>query len=66
MDDEEKDRLEGIVNNLNKDVKMPPYNNSSKENYSREYKNYQEEEELERQRNQYERLCLKKMEIFLI
>jgi Flp pilus assembly protein TadB len=59
MDDEEKDRLEGIVNNLNKDVKMPPYNNSSKENYSREYKNYQEEEELERQRNQYERLCLK-------
>lgn len=59
MDENEKDRLQGIVNDLNKDVKMPPYDNTSKKSYSREYQKYQEEEELERQKSQYERLCIK-------
>lgn len=59
MDDEEKDRLKDIVNNLNKDVEMPPYDNSSKRGYSREYQKYKEEEELESQRTSYEKLCLK-------
>ena len=59
MDDEERDRLEDIVNNLNKNVEMPPYNNSSKKRYSREYENYKEDEEVRRQKNFYERLCIR-------
>jgi Flp pilus assembly protein TadB len=59
MDDEDKDRLKDIVNNLNKDVEMPPYNNSSKKSYSREYQKYQEEERVEDEKTRYERLCLK-------
>jgi len=59
MNDDEKDRLKDIVNSLNKDIEMPPYDNTSKESYSREYQKYQEEEQLERQKTRYERLCLK-------
>lgn len=59
MDEDEKNRLQDIVNNLNKDVQLPPYDNTSKKSYSREYQKYQEEEELEREKTQYERLCLK-------
>jgi len=59
MDEEDRKHLEDIVNNLNKDVKMPPYDNSSRKSYSREYKNYQEEERIENQKNSYEKLCLK-------
>ena len=59
MDDDERDRLEDIVNDLNKDVEMPPYDNSSKKSYSREYKKYKKEEEKGNQKTSYERLCLK-------
>lgn len=59
MDDEEKDRLKDIVNNLNPDLRMPPYNNKSKKGYSREYKEYKEEEEFQRSKTRYEKLCVK-------
>lgn len=59
MDNEEKDRLKDIVNDLNKDVEMPPYNNTSEKSYSREYQKYQKEEEIEGENNRYERLCIK-------
>jgi len=59
MDDEERDRLEDIVNELNKNIEMPPYKKSSEKSYSREYQKYQEEERIEDQKNSYEKLCLK-------
>ncbi|MFB6145988.1 MAG: type II secretion system F family protein [Candidatus Nanohaloarchaea archaeon] len=59
MDDEEKERLQDIISNLDRDVKMPPYDRSSSSGYSREYKQYKEEEEHEREKTRYERLCLK-------
>lgn len=59
LDDEEKERLEEIIDNLDKGVEQPPYNTSSKRGYSREYKEYKEEEIKERENTRYERLCLK-------
>lgn len=59
MDEEERDRLKNIVNNLNRDLEMPPYDNSSKDGYSREYKSYKEEEAAEFEKNSFEKLCIK-------
>lgn len=59
MDEEEKDRLKDIVNNLNKDLEMPPYDTSSKDPYSREYKEYKEEEQSEFEKTRFEKICIK-------
>lgn len=59
MDDDRKEKLKDIVDNLNRDVEMPPYDTSSKKGYSREYQQYQEEERVEREKTRYERLCIK-------
>ncbi len=59
MDEEEKERLEDIVNNLDKDLKMPPYDTSSKKGYSREYQKYKKEERVENENSGYEKLCMK-------
>lgn len=59
MNDDERNRLKDIVNGLNKDIEMPPYNNNSKKGYSREYKKYKEDEEVRNEKNNYEKLCIK-------
>ena len=59
MDEDEEKALENIVDNLNKGVQRPPYNNDSGIGYSREYKNYKNEELEEQKTNSYEKLCLK-------
>lgn len=66
MDDEEKERLENIVNDLNRDVEMPPYDNDSQKGYSREYKDYKEEEIKEQKLSRYERFCQKSGSLFNI
>lgn len=58
MDDDEKERLKDIVSRLHSDIKLPPYNTSSGRGYSREYQQYREEEELEREKTRYERLAI--------
>ncbi|MFB6209636.1 MAG: type II secretion system F family protein [Candidatus Nanohaloarchaea archaeon] len=58
MDEDRKQKLKEIVDDLNRDVKMPPYNNTSKSGYSREYKEYRQEEEREMEKSRYERLCI--------
>ncbi len=64
MDEEEQERLKDIVDRLNQDVKLPPYNtDSSGRGYSREYQQYKEEEQHEREKTDYERLCLKASEL---
>jgi len=52
------------VNDLDRDLEMPPYDNKSKSSYSREYKNYKEEERIEREETRYEKLCQKMASIF--
>ncbi|MFB6167157.1 MAG: type II secretion system F family protein [Candidatus Nanohaloarchaea archaeon] len=59
LDDEEKDRLRDIVDDLNRDVQQPPYDNDAREGYSREYKEYREEEIQEQENNRFEQLCIK-------
>lgn len=63
MDKEEKDRLQDIVNDLNRDMEMPPYNTGSRKGYSREYKEYREEEKKHKELSRFEKLCLKSSEI---
>ncbi len=58
MNEEEEEQLKQIVNDLNRDVEMPPYDNSSRSGYSREYQEYREEEVHEREKTRYEELCL--------
>jgi Flp pilus assembly protein TadB len=59
MDEDDKEALQNIVDDLNKGVQRPPYNNNSGKGYSREYKQYKTEEEKEREINSYEKFCLK-------
>ena len=58
MDDDEEERLDEILNEIDKDVEMPPYNNrSSPDSFSRRYKRYKEEEAESERRSAYEKLC---------
>lgn len=59
MDENDEEALQDIVDNLNKKVERPPYNNNSGEGYSREYKKYKSEEREEQKLNSYEKLCLR-------
>ena len=58
MDEDQEERLDEILDDIDKDIEMPPYhNNSNKENFSRRYKEYKEEEAHSRERSSYEKLC---------
>ncbi len=58
MDDEEKERLDEILGEINKDVKLPPYDTrDNSNNFSRRYQKYKEEEIRSEERNRYEKLC---------
>ncbi|MFB6203561.1 MAG: hypothetical protein ABEK01_03650 [Candidatus Nanohaloarchaea archaeon] len=57
-DDEDKEeRINDILEDLDKDVEMPPYDTSDKDSYSRAYKEFKEETEHSKSKNRYERLC---------
>lgn len=65
--DEEKkqDKIREIVDNLDRDIQRPPYNNSSGDHgYSRKYKEYKKEEVESRRKNRYTRLCHKMASVF--
>lgn len=66
MDKEDKqDKINDILDDLDRDVSMPPYDNQeSGSGYSRSYKEYKEEEESSRERNSYEKLCYEMANIF--
>ncbi|MEF8880586.1 MAG: hypothetical protein V5A72_02010, partial [Candidatus Nanohaloarchaea archaeon] len=58
MDEDEEEKLNDILNEIDKDIEMPPYNNkSSGESFSRRYKNYKQEEAESERRSAYEKLC---------
>ncbi|MFB6190391.1 MAG: hypothetical protein ABEJ91_02355 [Candidatus Nanohaloarchaea archaeon] len=57
LDDDERERLQDIVNELNKDVQQPPYDTDSRKGYSREYKKYKEEESRESETTTFESIC---------
>lgn len=59
LDDEERERVEEIVDEINRDIEMPPYNTASKRGYSREYKEYREEEIEHQKDTRFEKLCKK-------
>ncbi|WEL20008.1 type II secretion system F family protein [Candidatus Nanohalococcus occultus] len=66
MNEDEKDKLKGIVNNLNRDIELPPYDNDTQRGYSRDYKKYKKEEVQEQGLSRYERLCQKAGSLFNI
>ncbi|MFB6208364.1 MAG: hypothetical protein ABEJ69_03370, partial [Candidatus Nanohaloarchaea archaeon] len=59
MDDEKKkEKINDILEDLDREVEMPPYDNVSKgRKYSRAYKEYKEEEEHSRDTTTYEEVC---------
>ena len=58
MDEDEEERLQEILGDIDKDVKMPPYDDrSSGENFSRRYQDYKEDEAESERKNSYEKLC---------
>ena len=59
MDEDEREALQNIIGNMDKDVKMPPYNQDVKKHYSREYQEYKREDKEGAKKHWYERLCLK-------
>ncbi|MFB6100354.1 MAG: type II secretion system F family protein [Candidatus Nanohalobium sp.] len=64
MNEEEKEDLKDIIDDINRDVEMPPYdNNSDSSGYSRKYQEYKEEEQRESKLNRYEKLCYKSSSI---
>ncbi|QKQ98887.1 hypothetical protein GKQ38_05190 [Candidatus Nanohaloarchaea archaeon] len=66
MDKQEKqDKINDILEDLDRDVSMPPYDNQDGgQGYSRSYKEYKEEEESSRERNSYEKLCYEMANVF--
>ncbi len=64
-DDERKEKIKDIVENLDRDIEMPPYTSSSGERgYSRRYKKYKEEEISSGEKSRYEKICYKMASIF--
>lgn len=58
MNDDEKERLNDILDDLDKEVKMPPYDTSGSEStFSRRYKEYKEEDIQAQKTTPYEKLC---------
>ncbi len=65
MDEDEKERLEEILGEIDKDIKMPPYDTGNNtDNFSRRYQRYKEEEIRSEERNSYEKLCYKMASVF--
>ncbi|WP_414837875.1 hypothetical protein ACK3SF_00515 [Candidatus Nanosalina sp. VS9-1] len=58
--DKRKEKINEIVDNLDRDIEMPPYTQSSGDRgYSRRYKQYKQEEIDSGEKSTYEKLCYK-------
>lgn len=67
MDEDEKKRLEDIVENIDRDVEMPPYDTEdNQEGYSKRYQEYKEEEKDAQTRSRYEKFCYQSASILSI
>ena len=63
LSEDEKEHLKDVVNNINKDIEMPPYDNSTNSGYSRQYKKFREEENESQSLSRYEKFCYKSASI---
>ena len=62
-----REKINEIVDNLDRDIQRPPYNTSdNRRGYSRKYKQYKEEEEHSREQTRYEKICYRMASIFSI
>ena len=59
MDQEQKEeRINKILDDLDQDIRTPPYDNAqNRSNYTKMYKEFKEEEIKSREKTRYERLC---------
>ena len=58
MNEEEKEELNNILDDLNRDIKRPPYDTERKNSlYSRRYQRYKEDEKTDEEETRYERYC---------
>ncbi len=58
MDEDQEERLDEILGDIDRDVKMPPYDESSDgQSYSKRYQDYKEDEVESERKNSYENLC---------
>lgn len=65
LDEDEKERVEEIVDDINKNVQRPLYNTEDNEQgYTREYQEFKEEEREEQELTQYERVCYRMSSLF--
>ena len=63
--DKRKEKINDIVDNLDRDIQMPPYTNSSGDRgYSRRYKEYKQEEIQSGKKSTYEQICYKMSSLF--
>lgn len=64
-EEEKREKINDIVDNLDRDIQRPPYNTSSTERgYSRKYKEYKKEEVESHRKNMYTKLCQQMASIF--
>lgn len=67
MDDDREKKIQDILDGLNKDIRLPPYDQKSKGSYySRAYKEYKEEEIEARKQTRYEKICYQAANVFHI
>ncbi len=59
MDQEDRDDVKDILEKLDRDIELPPYNNRQNSTYSKTYKQYQREERHSQRLNRYEKFCQK-------
>jgi Flp pilus assembly protein TadB len=57
LSDDEKEKVRDIVDNLDRKMEMPPYDNTDNKQYSRQYKEYRKEEKQHKELSRYEKLC---------
>jgi len=58
MDEDQKERVDEILDDLNRDIEMPPYDtNSGESRFSRKYQKYKEDDSEAKKTSKYENLC---------
>lgn len=64
-EEKKKEKINEIVDNLDRDIQMPPYTSSEGgQGYSRRYKEYREEEIQSGKKGTYEQICYKMASLF--
>jgi len=64
-EEKKKEKINEIVDNLDRDIQMPPYTSSKGgQGYSRRYKEYKEEEIESGKKGTYEKVCYKMASLF--